>query len=77
MTSSHLVARLNPAFNGQVNLDHFQYARRQVITRGDFIFLDFVTMIELGSLRFKTFRCGFKLLIRLVVLESNFEPLLT
>ena len=75
MTTSHLVARLDTALDGKVDLDHLQHARRQVITGGDFGLLLFVTAIELVTLRLQALKRILQLLVGIVVLYSNIEPL--
>ena len=76
MPAGHLVTRLNTAFYGQVNLDHLEHARRQVVACGDLSFLLLVAAIEFVSLRLEAFRCRFELAVGLLVLQPDLEPLL-
>src|SRR3546814_3064525 len=49
VTASHLVARLNAALHGQIDLDHLQHARRQLVTRLDLALLVFEALVELRT----------------------------
>ena len=75
MTTSHLVTRLNATLNGQINFGHLENARSQIVTRGDLRFLLVETTVEIFALTLQTLKCRLQLLVRIVILQSNFEPL--
>ena len=54
MAAGHLVAGLNAALNGQVNLDHLEHARSEIVAGGNLRLLVFEALFELALLRGET-----------------------
>ena len=77
MTAGHLVARLDAALHGKVDLDHLHHARSEVIALRDLGLLVLVAALELAVLVLQAVGHDFQLRIRVFVLQTNFEPLLT
>ena len=50
MAARHLVAGLNAALHGEVDLDDLEHAGRQIVTALQLLALDLVTLFELGIL---------------------------
>ena len=74
--SRHLVARLHVTLDGQVDLDHFQNARRQIVAGGDLAPLLVESLFEFFALGAQLLRGALKLQVDLFVLDSNLEPAL-
>ena len=77
VTTSHLVARLNATFDRQIDFDHLEHTRRQIVTCSDLDALLFVALagtLLAGRQKFGGF---FKLLVRFFITQANFKPFLT
>ncbi len=74
--AGHLVAGLDPALDREVDLDHLQHARREIVAGGDLRLLLVEAAIELVALRFEAFGRRLELAVRFLVLEADVEPLL-
>ena len=62
------------ALHRQVNLDHLQHARRQVVARGDLVALLVETPLEFLALCPKPLGGTLELQIEFVILDPDFEP---
>ena len=76
VTAGHLVARLHAALHRQVHLDHLQHARREIVARGDLGALLLEALLELLALLLDALRRRLELRVRLLVLQTDLEPLL-
>src|SRR5690606_4628521 len=75
VTAGHLVAGLQTTLNGQVHLDHLQYARRQLVTLRQLLALLFEGKVELVAFLLQRF---FRLLQNdrvFFVGQTNVKPL--
>ncbi len=77
MPAGHLVARLQAALHGQVDLDHLEHAGRQVVAGGDLVAFLVEAALELLALRTQPLGHLLELLVCLVVSQANLEPLFT
>ena len=75
MTTCHLVAWLQTTFNGEVDLDHFEYARRQLITLGQLLTLFFKGQIKLMALLLKRLFGLLKYDSMVFIRKANVKPL--
>ena len=50
VTAGHLVTRLHATTHGEVDLDHFEHARRQLVAGGDLSLLGIKALIKVGAL---------------------------
>ncbi len=75
VTTGHLVARLDAATNGKVDLDDLQYARRQVIALLQFALLVFELVVQQAATVNDVGLSLFELLVEGVFCHAQFEPL--
>ena len=76
MSARHLVAGLHPALHREVDLHHLQHARREVVPRGELPFLVLEVLVEPGLLCFKLLARLLELVVDLVIMQPDFEPLM-
>ncbi len=77
VAAGHLVARLDAALDGQVDLDHLQHARRQVVAGGDLAALVFQALLELLAQGLELFGDLLEIGVGLLVAQADLEPLVT
>ncbi|SVK46316.1 Uncharacterised protein [Acinetobacter baumannii] len=74
MAARHLVTRLDLTFNGQINLDDFQYARRQIVALSDLTTLGFQLLLEVGFQFVVLLSQLLQLVLLLFVGQAQFQP---
>ena len=76
VSAGHLVARLHAALHGQVDLDHLEHARGQIVARGDLDALLFEALVESLLLRLDALGRRFQLGVGILLIDADLEPLL-
>ena len=76
VTTSHLVTRLHTPLDGNVDLDHLQHARLQIVALGNLALLFLEQAVELTALRFELLVQRLELLGQLIVDDANLGPLI-
>ena len=70
VATSHLVSGLDSTFDRQIHLDNLQYARRKVVTLGEFFLLVFKPFIQLDPTLCQLRLRPFQLLVRSLIGHS-------
>src|SRR5207342_2816871 len=74
VATGHLVARLDATLHGQVDLDHLQHARGEVIALGDLAALVLEATLELLFVRIDLLLRALDRFVGVVVLHAQLEP---
>ena len=77
MTAGHLVARLQAALDGQVDLDHLEHARGQLVALGELLALFLEGQVEAVTRLLKRVLDALKLIGHVFVGRAHVEPVVT
>ena len=74
MAAGHLVARLQMALDGQIDLDHFEHAGRQLVALGELLALFFKGQVKHVALLLNGSLDAFQLRGHIVIGRTDVEP---